>query len=155
VEKASFLWRVGVPIEHLSDIAGASQALCLIASTFVSMCIGQIHGSCSAEARRNQVLSLLTVSATLDVARSSVAFDAMPSFHRQLLSARLHLKPMHLGLLNGHWNLADFRRVECGECGGLRARSLISKVTMALSPQSMWPAHFICELIRHFLFVHW
>ena len=101
------------------------------------------------------MLSLLTVFATLGAELSSVAFDAMPSFHRQLLSARPHLKPMRLRLLNGHLNLADFRRVECAECGGLRARSLISKVTMALSPQNMWPAHFICELIRHFLFVRW
>jgi hypothetical protein len=42
------------------------------------------------------VLSLLTVFATLDVVLSSVAFDAMPSFHPQLLSGPPHLKPMHL-----------------------------------------------------------
>jgi len=107
------------------------------------------------EARRNQALSLPIVFAGLDAGPLSVAFVVMPSFHHRLLSAPLRSKLMHPRLLNGHLNLADFRRVECAECGGLRARSLISKVTMALSPQNMWPARFIYELIRHFLFVRW
>jgi hypothetical protein len=150
-----FRRRVGVPIEHLSGIAGASQDRCSIASTFVSMCIGQILGSYLAQVWRNQVLSLLAVSATLGAELSSVAFDVTPNFHLPLWSARRHLKPMRLRLLNGHLNLADFRPVECGEYGGSPARSPTSKATMALSPQNMWPARFIYELIRHFLFVRW